>query len=80
MNRKTTFVIKDEIVMQVKEAVNGGLYKSMTDFVEDAIKSKLDNLEKEKIREEILKASKDPLFLADIKEIEEDFKYTDFHL
>jgi hypothetical protein len=42
------------------------------------IKNKLDDIKKEKIREEIMKASKDPLFLADIKEIEEDFKYADF--
>ncbi len=78
MSSKTTFVIKDEIIMQVKEAVKEGYYKSMTSFVEDALKSKLDNLKKEKIRKEILKASKDPLFLADIAEIEEDFKHSDF--
>ena len=78
MSSKTTFVIKDEIIMQVKEAVKEGYCKSMTSFVEDALKSKLDNLKKEKIRKEILKASKDPLFLADIAEIEEDFKHSDF--
>ncbi|MBM3707820.1 MAG: hypothetical protein FJW69_05695 [Actinobacteria bacterium] len=78
MSQKTTFVIKDEIVMQVKEAVREGYYKSMTDFVENAIKNKLDDIKKEKIRQEIIKASKDPLFLSDIKEIEKDFKYTDF--
>ena len=78
MGQKTTFVIKDEIIMQVKEAVKEGYYKSMTDFVENAIKNKLEDIKKEKIREEILKASNDPLFLADIKEIEEDFKYADF--
>lgn len=78
MSQKTTFVIKDEIVMQVKEAVREGYYKSMTDFVENAIKNKLNDIKKEKIRQEIIKASKDPLFLSDIKEIEKDFKYTDF--
>jgi hypothetical protein len=41
------------------------------------IKNKLDDIKKEKIRKEIIEASKDPLFLADIKEIEEDFKYAD---
>jgi Arc/MetJ-type ribon-helix-helix transcriptional regulator len=78
MSQKTTFVIKDEIIMAVKEAVKEGYYKSMTDFVENAIKNKLEDIKKEKIREEILKAGNDPLFLADIKEIEEDFKYADF--
>jgi len=77
MSQKTTFVIKDEIIMAVKEAVKEGYYKSMTDFVENAIKNKPVDIKKEKIREEILKAGNDPLFLADIKEIEEDFKYAD---
>ena len=78
MGSKTTFVIKDEIIVQVKEAVKEGYCKSMTSFIEDALKSKLDNLKKEKVRKEILEASKDPLFLADIAEIEEDFKRADF--
>ena len=78
MSQKTTFVIKDEIIMRVKEAVKEGYYKSMTDFVENAIKNKLEDIKREKIREEILQAGNDPLFLADIKEIEEDFKYVDF--
>jgi len=50
----------------------------MTAFVESAPKNKLEDLKKEKIRKEILKASKDPLFLADIAEIEKDFKHADF--
>jgi len=78
MSPKTTFVIKDEIIMQVKEAVKEGCYKSMTAFVESAPKNKLEDLKKEKIRKEILKASKNPLFLADIAEIEKDFKHADF--
>ncbi len=32
----------------------------------------------ENLRAEIIKASKDPLFLADMEEIEEDFEHADF--
>ena len=78
MGSKTTFVIKDEIIMQVKEAVKYGYYKSLTSFVENALKNELRALKNAKIRKEIIEASKDPLFLADIAEIEEDFKYSDF--
>ena len=78
MGSKTTFVIKDEIIMQVKEAVKYGYYKSLTSFVENALKNELRTLKKAKIRKEIIEASKDPLFLADIAEIEEDFKYSDY--
>ena len=78
MGSKTTFVIKDELIMQVKEAVKYGYYKSLTSFVENALKNELGALKKAKIRKEIIEASKDPLFLADIAEIEEDFKYSDY--
>ena len=78
MSSKTTFIIKDDIITQVKEVVKEGYYKSLTSFVENAIKSELEKIKKEKIKKEILEASKDPLFLSDIKEIEEDFKYADF--
>lgn len=78
MSPKTTFIIKEEIIMQVKEAVKTGQYNSMTSFVESALKSEIEKLKKEKIKKELEAASKDPLFLADIEEIEDDFKYTDF--
>jgi Arc/MetJ-type ribon-helix-helix transcriptional regulator len=78
MGSKTTFVIKDELIMQVREAVKYGYYKSLTSFVENALKNELRALKKAKIRKEIIEASKDPLFLADIAEIEEDFKYSDY--
>ena len=78
MSSKTTFIIKEEIIMQVREAVKAGHYNSMTSFVENALKSEIEKLKKEKIKKELEAASKDPLFLADIEEIEDDFKYTDF--
>ena len=78
MGSKTTFIIKDEIIMQVKDAVKQGYYKSLTSFVENALKNELDTLKKAGIKKEIIKASKDPLFLADIAEVEEDFEYSDF--
>ncbi|MDO9579216.1 MAG: hypothetical protein Q7J06_01405 [Bacteroidales bacterium] len=78
MSPKTTFIIKEEIIMQVREAVKAGQYNSMTSFVESALKSEIEKLKKEKIKKELEAASKDPLFLADIEEIEDDFKYTDF--
>ena len=78
MSPKTTFIIKEEIIMQIKEAVKAGQYNSMTSFVENALKNEIEKLKKEKIRKELKEASKDPLFLADIKEIEDDFKHSDF--
>ena len=78
MSPKTTFNIKEEIILQVKEAVKTGQYNSMTSFIENALSKEIEKLKKEKIKKELEKASKDPLFLNDIEEIEDDFKFTDF--
>ncbi len=78
MSPKTTFIIKEEIIMQVKEAVKTGQYNSMTSFVESALNKEIERLKKEKIIKDLKEASKDPLFLKDIEEIEDDFKFTDF--
>jgi hypothetical protein len=53
-------------------------FKSMNAFVEKAIRDELTALGKEEIKKALLEASKDPLFLADIKEIEKDFAHSDF--
>ncbi|MHA1997483.1 MAG: hypothetical protein ACTSU9_05140 [Promethearchaeota archaeon] len=47
-------------------------------FVESALKEKFERIHDEKIRQEIIDASQDPMFLADIAEIERDFKHVDF--
>jgi len=78
MSPKTTFIIKKEIITQVREAVKAGTYNSMASFVESALKKEIENLKKEKIKKQLEAASKGPLFLADIREVEEDFKYSDF--
>jgi len=44
---KTTFIIKDETIFQVKEAVKSGFAKSMSSFVENALNNELEN----KVRE-----------------------------
>ena len=38
----------------------------------------LERIRKERIKVAIKDAAKDPLFLADIREIEKDFEYVDF--
>jgi len=50
----------------------------MNAFVETAIREKLELIEKERIKAALVDAGNDPLFLADIQEIEKDFGYADF--
>lgn len=78
MGKKATFVLDEELVDEVREAVKNGLFKSMNSFVEVAIKEELERIRKIRIKSAITDASKDPLFLSDIKEIEKDFAFADF--
>ena len=50
----------------------------MNAFVETAIKDELVSINKKRIKAAINDAAKDPLFLADIREIEKDFEHVDF--
>lgn len=80
MGKKATFVLDEQMMTEAKKIVEKGLYKSMNAFVEYAIKDELEKIKKEQIREAIIEASKDPLFLSDIEEIEKDFEHADFEV
>ena len=78
MKKKMTFILDEGIIEQAKEIVEKGTVKSMNAFVETAIKDEIERIKKERIKAAIKDAAKDPLFLADIREIEKDFEYVDF--
>lgn len=42
------------------------------------MKNKLEKIKKDQLRIAIINASKDPLFLSDIREIKKDFEHADF--
>ncbi|WP_333653261.1 hypothetical protein [Dissulfurispira sp.] len=65
---------------EAKEIVGKGFFKSVNVFVETAVKDEIEKIKKEQIRTAIRAAARDPLFLADIKEIEKDFEYADFEV
>ncbi len=78
MGIKATFILDEEIMEKGRAIVKEKRFKSMNAFVEKAIRDKLDALDKEEIKKALLEASKDPLFLADIRDIERDFAHADF--
>lgn len=77
LGRKVTFTLDSRLVEQLQRAVREGRAKSQTAFIEDALKTKLRKLEREEWVRSLEAASKDPMYLADIEEVEEDFKYAD---
>ena len=78
MAKNATFYLDEDILLKAKELVEAGHFKSLNAFVESALKEKFEKIHNEQIQREIIEASKDPMFLADIAEIERDFKHVDF--
>ncbi len=78
MGVKATFVLDDLVLQQAKECVKENRLKSLSAFVEKAIRDELEKLRKDKIRSAITKAAEDPLFMADLREIQQEFAHADF--
>jgi len=78
MGVKATFILDEEVVEKGRALVKEKRFKSMNAFVEKAIRDELSILGRQEIKKALLEASQDPLFLADIKEIEKDFAHSDF--
>jgi hypothetical protein len=75
--KKSTYFIREDLLSEIKQMVPFTGLRSQNAFVEEALRSYVDSLKRENLRTQYLKASKDPLFLADVKEIESDFGVVD---
>lgn len=75
--RKATFALDAEILAAVSEAVSQGIAPTKNAFVERALRKELRELSRQARRTAWEEASKDPLFLKDIEEVETDFASAD---
>ncbi len=74
---KVTLSLDSVLVHEVRKLVKEGDAPSQSAFVEEALRQKLKEAKREKRRRALLAASKDPLFLADVAEIEKEFAFAD---
>ena len=77
MSVKATFVIDDDVLRDAREFVKKNHLKSLSAFVERSIREELARMRQEKIRSALLSAGNDPLFMADVMEIQQAFEHTD---
>ncbi len=75
---KATFQVNDTLLIQAKQAVAQGFAKSLSNLVENALRDLLEKFKEEQIKQALQEASKDPLFLSDIKEVSRDFAPIDY--
>ncbi len=74
--RKATFQVADSVLQAVKAAVDEGLAPSANAFVEDALRSKLRELRRERLYAAYDKATQDPEFMAEMRETTRAFEAT----
>ncbi len=70
---KATYQLAHDTVDRVREAVQSGHAATMSEFVEQALREKLERLRRDAIRRQIAEAATDPLFQADVREVSEAY-------
>ncbi len=75
--RKSTFFLSEDILSEIKELIAVKGVRSQNALVEEALREYISRAKREIRHQQYLEASKDPLFLADIEEIEKAFKHAD---
>jgi hypothetical protein len=76
--KKATFALDEAVLEEAKAVARQANYKSLNAFVEMAIAQLIQQYRKAEIRRELMAASQDPLFLADIAQVQQDFEHTDW--
>jgi hypothetical protein len=76
--KKATFTLDEAVLEEAKAVVRNTDYKSLNAFVEMAIVALIKRHRKEEIKRQLVAASRDPLFLADIAAVQRDFQEADW--
>jgi Arc/MetJ-type ribon-helix-helix transcriptional regulator len=73
-SRKVTYQLPEDLVREVREAVDDGYAASMSRFVEDAMRARLLAIARERLREDVRRAALDPMVARDIESVEDELK------
>lgn len=71
-SRKVTYQLSDELVQEVREVVRDGYAPSMSRFVEEAMRARLREIARERLRDSIRRAALDPMVARDINAVENE--------
>lgn len=73
-----TFSLPIDLLDKVKDYSIEGYVPSVNSAVREAIETYVKSLDKQKLFEEMNKASQDPLFLSDLGQVIDDFSNVDY--
>ena len=75
--KKSTFYLSQDLLAEIKEIVPAKGLFSQNALVEEALRKYIAEFKRDVLRKQYLEASRDPQFMADIDEIEKDFRQVD---
>lgn len=75
--KNVTFSLPTEIIEKFKEYAKNNYIPSLNAGVKEALEEYLKRMEKEKLKQEMIEASKDPQFMKDLEESMNDFEFSD---
>ncbi|MDA3948744.1 MAG: hypothetical protein PF508_05905 [Spirochaeta sp.] len=76
MAKKATYQLSEKVIEDVRNAVSSGAAATMSEFVEQALRERLKELQREAIRRNIRAAATDPLYVEDVRETTEAYSGT----
>lgn len=75
--KNVTFTLPVDLMEDVRGMVTKGYSKSINNLVRDALFIYIKDTKKQEVRQAMLRASNDPLFLADVDECSQKFRHAD---
>ena len=75
--KNVTFALPTPIMQEIRDLVKKGRKSSINSLVREALELYLKEVRQEEIRKDMLQASKDPLFLADVNDCAKSFRFID---
>ena len=75
---RNTVAIRDELFhnLELNQIINQ--YQSFSELVSNALQLLIEKQKKEQYKKAMINASKDELYIQDMKSIENEFQYSDF--
>ena len=75
---RKTISIDEHLFLELKNEGVLKHFKNFSDLVSNSLQQTIETMKKENYKKQIGEMSHDPLVLADIEEIQDDFKYADY--
>lgn len=75
--QKVTFSLPKPLIGELRRMVAEGLFPSQNAVVRRALENEVKHAREERIRRQFEEAARDPMFLRDLEETQEAFRYAD---